>query len=59
MNCFISTLWTGPFQAAEMSGWFLLIASLIETPVFNANSVGSEASDLSLHCLLMSLFGAL
>ena len=42
-------------------GFFFLLPSFLEIPVFNANSVDfdqtprSAASDLGLHCLLMSL----
>ena len=43
-----------------MFGWFSLLPCFIEIPVFNTNSVDpdqmlhSVASDLGLHCLLMS-----
>ena len=61
MDFSTSTLWTGPFLLEGMSGYFLLLPCLIESTVFNANSVDpdqtprSAASDLGLYCLLMSL----
>ena len=54
------TLWTGPFQVKDVSGWFLLLPWFTEIPVFNANSIDpdqmprSAASDLGLRCLPMS-----
>ena len=56
----ISRVWTGPF----LIYWFLVVPCCVEIPVFNANIVGpdqtprSAASDLGLHCLLMSLLWA-
>ena len=58
---FYLTLWTGLFLNQMMSGWLLKGPRLIETPVFNANSIDpyqtprSVASDLGPHCLPMSL----
>ena len=55
------TLWSDTFPVERVSGLFLLLPYVIETPVLNANSVDSDwtphsaASDLSLHCLPMSL----
>ena len=47
-----------------MSCYFLLLQCFIKTPVFNANSVDADqilshsaASDLSLHCLPITLLG--
>ena len=46
-----------------VSGEFLLFICFIEIPVFNANSVDPDqmrqnaASDLGLHCLLVTLLG--
>ena len=45
----------------QVSGWFLLLPSLIEISFLFANSIDSDqtprsaASDLGLYCLLMSL----
>ena len=36
MNSSTSTLWTGPFQAKGMSGYYFLIPCFIEIPVLNA-----------------------
>ena len=58
-----SRLWTGPFSIEGVSGYPLLLPNFNEIPVLNANSVDpdqtprSAASDLSLHCLQMSLVG--
>ena len=55
------TFWTGPFQIERVSCWFLFMPCFIEIPVFNANNIKpdqtpqSAASDLGLHCLLISL----
>ena len=52
---------TNSFPTERVSGWFLLSPGFIEILIFNANSVDpdqtlrSAASDLSLHCLPMSL----
>ena len=54
-------LWIGPFLIERVSGYLLFSPGLIEIPIFNAMSVDpdqtphSAASDLGLHCLLMSL----
>ena len=54
-------LWTGPFPISEVSYQFLLLPCFIKITVFNVNSIDpdqtphSAASDLGLHCLLMSL----
>ena len=56
-----STLWTDPFHVEGVSGLFLLIPCFIEIPVFNAinedpnRTLHSDASDVGLHCLPMSL----
>ena len=59
-----STMWTGPFQVEGIFGYlFLFVTCSTEIPVFNAKSADpdqmprSVASDLGLHCLLLSLFG--
>ena len=63
MDSTTSTLWTGPFQIDGVSGYFLFLPCFIEIPVSNANSVYPDqtphdaASDLGLHCFLMSLLG--
>ena len=54
-------LWTGPFPTERVSGYFLLLSCLIEISISNINSIDpdhtprSVESDLSLHCLPMSL----
>ena len=64
--------WTGPFHIKEMSGCFSFLIFMfqkflcfVEISELNANSVDSDqtphsaASDLGLHCLLMSLLWTL
>ena len=52
---------TNSFPTERVSGCFLLSPGFIEILIFNANNVDpdqtlrSAASDLSLHCLQMSL----
>ena len=66
MDSSISTFWTGPFPIAGcLSSFFFIIIlntnSVDPDPVLYANSENSDqtersvASDLSLHCLQMSL----
>ena len=54
---FCFKFWTCPFPVDGVSDYFLLLPCFIEIPAFNLNSVDlrSAASDLGLHCLLMSL----
>ena len=54
-------IWTGSFQEEGVYEKFVLLSSVIEIPVFNANSVDPDqtprfaASNLGLLCLRMSL----
>ena len=61
MDSSILTIWTGAFQIEKKSDKLIfIITTFIEIRVLNSNSVDpdqtsrSEASDLVLHCLLMS-----
>ena len=54
--------WVGTVPAEGVFGLFFLLPCFIDTPEFNANSVDtvqtslSVASELCLHCLKMTFF---
>ena len=53
----ICTIWISPFSFSGVSGVVFHFYFISNRNSFNTNSTDPAASDLVLHCLLMSFFG--